>query len=183
MRGLNFTEKNAKAVSVSINHVRDTNKEISMKRTIKAFAFPLILVCMLFCFTATAGAAVDLDNFQTPAEASNWERTTSSQEVIDFLTVVAAESNGRIIFNTMDFKTEAGTPIPYMIISDKAPASPAEVDPDKAVVYVNCNIHSGEIEGKESMMIFAREVAQGKHDELLKDLVIKEGDGVSASVI
>ncbi|MBR2131637.1 MAG: S-layer homology domain-containing protein [Oscillospiraceae bacterium] len=143
-----------------------------MKRSIKAFAFPLILVCMLFCFTVTAGAAVDLDTFQTPAEASNWERTTSSQEVIDFLKVVAAESDGRIIFRPDEFKTEFGTPIPYMIISDKAPASPAEVDPSKAVVYVNCNIHSGEIEGKESMLIFAREVAQGKHDELLKDLVV-----------
>ena len=143
-----------------------------MKRTIKALAFPMILICMLFCFTAVSHAAVDLDNFKTPAEASNWERTTSSQEVIDFLKVVAAESDGRIILNTTEFKTEAGTPIPYMIISDKAPASAAEADPDKGIVYVNCNIHSGEVEGKEAMLIFAREVAQGKHDELLKDLVV-----------
>ena len=143
-----------------------------MKRTIKALAFPLILVCMLFCFTVTSSAAVDLDNFLTPAEASNWERTTSSQEVIDFLKVVAAESDGRIIFRPDEYKTEFGTPIPYMIVSDKAPASPAEADPSKAVVYVNCNIHSGEVEGKEAMLIFAREVAQGKHDDLLKDLTI-----------
>ena len=59
-----------------------------------------------------------------------------------------------------------------MIISDKAPKSPKDVPEDKGVVYVNCNIHSGEIEGKEAMMIFAREVAQGKHDDLLKDLVV-----------
>lgn len=59
-----------------------------------------------------------------------------------------------------------------MIISDKAPKGPDEVDEDKGVVYVNCNIHSGEVEGKEAMMIFAREVAQGKHDDLLKDLVV-----------
>ncbi len=143
-----------------------------MKRTIKALAFPLILVCMLFCFTVTSSATVDLDNFLTPAEASNWERTTSSQEVIDFLEVVAAQSDGRIIFRPDEYKTEFGTPIPYMIISDKAPASPAEADPSKAVVYVNCNIHSGEVEGKEAMLIFAREVAQGKHDDLLKDLTI-----------
>ena len=113
-----------------------------------------------------------LAELKTPAEESNWERTTSSQEVIDFLKVVAEHSAGRIILDTTTFATEAGTPIPYMIISDVAPASPADVPEDKGVVYVNCNIHSGEIEGKESMMIFAREVAQGKHDDLLKDLVV-----------
>lgn len=113
-----------------------------------------------------------LAELKTPAEESNWERTTSSQEVIDFLKVVAEHSAGRIILDTTTFATEAGTPISYMIISDVAPASPADVPEDKGVVYVNCNIHSGEIEGKESMMIFAREVAQGKHDDLLKDLVV-----------
>lgn len=113
-----------------------------------------------------------LAELKTPAEESNWERTTSSQEVIDFLKVVAEHSAGRIILDTTTFATEAGTPIPYMIISDVAPASPADVPEDNGVVYVNCNIHSGEIEGKESMMIFAREVAQGKHDDLLKDLVV-----------
>lgn len=113
-----------------------------------------------------------LAELKTPAEESNWERTTSSQEVIDFLKVVAEHSAGRIILDTTTFATEAGTPISYMIISDVVPASPADVPEDKGVVYVNCNIHSGEIEGKESMMIFAREVAQGKHDDLLKDLVV-----------
>ena len=39
-------------------------------------------------------------------------------------------------------------------------------------MLVNCNIHSGEVEGKEAMLIFAREVALGMHDDLLKDLVI-----------
>ena len=38
-----------------------------------------------------------LAELKTPAEESNWERTTSSQEVIDFLKVVAEHSAGRII--------------------------------------------------------------------------------------
>ncbi|MGM9662459.1 MAG: S-layer homology domain-containing protein [Oscillospiraceae bacterium] len=143
-----------------------------MKRTLKSLAFPLILVCMLLCFTMTASAAVNLNELKTPAEASNWERTTSSAEVLEFCKTVAENSGGRIILDSTTFKTEAGTPIPYMIISDKAPASPDKVPADKAVVYVNCNIHSGEVEGKEAMLIFAREVAQGKHDDLLKDLVV-----------
>lgn len=113
-----------------------------------------------------------LAELKTPAEESNWERTTSSQEVIDFLEIVAEHSGGRIILDTTTFATEFGTPIPYMIVSDVAPSTPADVPEDKGVVYVNANIHSGEIEGKEAMLIFAREVAQGMHDELLKDLVV-----------
>lgn len=117
-------------------------------------------------------AKVDLEELKTPAEESNWEKTTSSEEVIDFCQTVADNSEGRIILDTTTFKTEFDTPIPYMIVSDKAPESPEDVPQDKGVVYVNCNIHSGEVEGKEAMMIFAREVAQGKHDDLLKDLVV-----------
>ncbi len=112
-----------------------------------------------------------LDDLLTPAEDSNWERTTSSAEVIEFLEIVSENSDGRIILDTTSFKTDL-RPIPVLIISDQAPASPAEVSDDKGVVFVNCNIHSGEVEGKEAMLIFAREVAQGKHDELLKDLVV-----------
>ena len=62
-----------------------------------------------------------LAELKTPAEESNWERTTSSQEVIDFLKVVAEHSAGRIILDTTTFATEAGTPIPYMIISPRLP--------------------------------------------------------------
>lgn len=119
-----------------------------------------------------AAPEVNLEELQTEAEASGWEETTSSQGVIDFCQTVADNSDGRIILDTTTFKTEFDTPIPYMIISDKAPESPEDVPEDKGIVYVNCNIHSGEVEGKEAMMIFAREVAQGKHDDLLKDLVV-----------
>ena len=142
-----------------------------MKRSHASIIFVLVLVSLVLCFSATALADVNLDELQTPAEASNWTRTSSSAEVYEFCKTVAENSNGRIIFKD-SFTTELGTKIPYMILGNPAPADPTKVSPDKAVVYVNCNIHSGEVEGKEAMMIFAREVAQGKHDDLLKDLVV-----------
>ena len=142
-----------------------------MKRSHASIIFVLVLVSLVLCFSAAALADVNLDELQTPAEASNWTRTSSSAEVYEFCKTVAENSNGRIIFKD-SFTTELGTKIPYMILGNPAPADPTKVSPDKAVVYVNCNIHSGEIEGKEAMLIFAREVAQGKHDDLLKDLVV-----------
>ena len=142
-----------------------------MKRTHALTIVILVFVCTLLCVSLTAMAAVDLDKLQTPAEASNWTRTTSSAEVYEFCQTVAENSGGRIIMD-YTYITELGTKIPYLIVGNPAPANPSQVSPDKAVVYVNCNIHSGEIEGKEAMLIFAREVAQGKHDDLLKDLVV-----------
>ena len=142
-----------------------------MKKTQSSIIFVLTLICVVLCFSAAAWADVDLDTLQTPAEASNWTRTTSSAEVYQFCRTVADNSGGRIIMKD-SYTTELGTVIPYLIVGNPAPADPSQVGPDKAVVYVNCNIHSGEVEGKEAMLIFAREVAQGKHDDLLKDLVV-----------
>lgn len=142
-----------------------------MKKSHLLIVFLVMLLCTLLCFSATALAKVDLDQLKTPAEASNWTRTTSSAEVIEFCQTVAENSGGRIILD-YTYTTELGTKIPYLIIGKPAPANPSQVSADKAVVYVNCNIHSGEVEGKEAMLIFAREVAQGKHDDLLKDLVV-----------
>ena len=59
-----------------------------------------------------------------------------------------------------------------MVVGNPAPKGPEEVGGDKVVCYLNNNIHSGEIEGKEASLILAREIAQGKHDEILKDVVI-----------
>ena len=148
----------------------------SMKKMISIILVMAMGVFLAACSTQkkedSADKTVKLEELKTPAEESEWERTTSSKEVLEYCKTVADNSGGRIILDDTTFKTEAGTPIPYMIISDKAPKGPDEVDEDKGVVYVNCNIHSGEVEGKEAMMIFAREVAQGKHDDLLKDLVV-----------
>ena len=130
--------------------------------------------------TVTAKAATEnpLSTSLTPAEASGWLRTTSSAEVYAYCELLAANSNGRIrmidAFQTAGRvvgKTEPIT-VPMLIMGKPAPESPEAVPADKAIVLINCNIHSGEVEGKESMLIFARELALGLHDDLLEDLVI-----------
>lgn len=156
-------------------HCLDNRSEGGTKHTMKKISLILLLATALF-FAFGAGAALaddasPLADLKTPAEASNWERTTSSQEVIDYCKVVAENSGGRIRLEFIG-TTVQGNKIPLLVIGDKAPEKPADVSADKAIALINCNIHSGEIEGKESMLIFAREVALGQHDDLLKDLVI-----------
>ncbi|MEL7565661.1 MAG: M14 family metallopeptidase, partial [Dehalobacterium sp.] len=113
-----------------------------------------------------------LSTLLTPAEASGWRLTTSSDQLIDWYETVAEHSDNRVkMFSMGETAGHKGMPLVIMGYPE-APESPDEVDSDKAVVLVNCNIHSGEVEGKEAMMIFAREVALGEHDDLLEDLVI-----------
>lgn len=138
-----------------------------MKRVILC----LIVIGVMMLCAGIASAAGSLETLKTPAELSNWARTTSSQEVIDFAKEVAQNSGGRIRLEYLAW-TSKGNLVPLFVMGSPAPKGPADVPADKAIVFVNCNIHSGEVEGKESMLIFAREVALGKHDDLLKDLVI-----------
>ena len=59
----------------------------------------------------SADKTVKLEELKTPAEESEWERTTSSKEVLEYCKTVADNSGGRIILDDTTFKTEAGTPI------------------------------------------------------------------------
>ena len=131
------------------------------------FVFALMFILIL---SSSAYAGV-LDNFQSPAEQSNWQRTTSSQEVVDYVKYVAENSDGRIRYEEMGYSTY-GKPIPLAIVGvPSAPKSPSEVG-NRIVIHIQCNIHSGEVEGKEASLILLREIAQGKHDDLLKDAVL-----------
>lgn len=115
--------------------------------------------------------AISLDEMKTPAEASNYTRTSSSQEVIDFCKEVAKQSGGRIRVDHIGY-SPMGKEMIVLVMGNPAPKGPEEVGGDKVVCYLNNNIHSGEIEGKEASLILAREIAQGKHDKILKDVVI-----------
>jgi|GEM_PF-281471 len=141
-----------------------------MKRT-HLLILLVVTLALLLGLSSPALAASPLDRLLTPAEASDWTATTSSDDVIAFCETVAANSDGRIRLE-YTYTTPNGNRIPVLVIGKPAPGGPEQVDPDKAVVYINCNIHSGEVEGKEAMLIFAREVALGQHDDLLEDLVI-----------
>ncbi|MCL2496168.1 MAG: hypothetical protein FWF04_01980, partial [Clostridiales bacterium] len=130
--------------------------------------------------SAKVASANPLSTMLTPAEASGWTRTTSSAEVYAFCQAVAANSGGRIRFTHLGQTTGRKTPqmlsdpqdIPLLVIGKPAPDSPAAVPADKAIALINAGIHSGEVEGKEAMLIFAREIALGLHDDLLEDLVL-----------
>ena len=92
-------------------------------------------------------------------------------EILPFMKIVAENSGGRIRYETMGY-TQRGVPMPVAIVGyPVAPKNPGEVG-NRVKIRWQCSIHGGENDGAEASLIFLREVAQGKWDDLLKNDVV-----------
>lgn len=110
----------------------------------------------------------------TVAESSDWQRTSRSAEVVAFLDELAVTSR-RAKRGELG-RTHEGKEIPLLIVADP-PVSDAKEAGEAArrgrlVVLLLGNIHSGECDGKEGLLMLARELALGEKHPLLKDLVV-----------
>ena len=116
-------------------------------------------------------AAAQTPDLRTRAESSNYEETSTYDDVMRIVKGVAAattlaryESYG---------KTEEGREMPLLILSEPAVATPeAARKLGRPIVFIQGNIHAGEVEGKEAALILARRLTQGDLRPLLKQLVI-----------
>ena len=109
-------------------------------------------------------------NPQTTAERTNYAQTSTSADVgafLDSLQLLGAPiSVGQMGTSVL------GKPIYLVIASDPPVTSAAEAAASgKLVVYVQANIHAGEVEGKEAVLALLRELA-GPRRDLLRTLVI-----------
>ena len=92
-------------------------------------------------------------------------------EILPFVKIVANNSGGRVRYETMGYSSY-GVPIPLLVVGfPKAPKNPEDVG-NRIKIRWQCSIHGGENDGAEASLIFLREVAQGKWDNLLKDVVL-----------
>ena len=65
-----------------------------------------------------------------------------------------------------------GRDIPLIVMRKPLPASPASLKSDKrVVVYIQANIHAGEVEGKEAALMFARDLLADDKDKVLSNVV------------
>jgi len=97
----------------------------------------------------------------TTAERSRFTETARHAEVLAFIAELQRLSP-RVRVERMATSPE-GREVPLMVIGDPAPTSPADLRGDpRAVVYLQANIHGGEVEGKDAALMLARDVALGR---------------------
>ncbi len=107
----------------------------------------------------------------TVAEKSGFESTSNYADVQSFITELAKISKNLKVESIA--KTIEGRDVPLLIIANPLPKSPADLINDKRiVVYIQANIHAGEVEGKEASMMLARDLLNGLNNEILQKVVV-----------
>jgi Zinc carboxypeptidase len=107
---------------------------------------------------------------RTTAERTNYQATSTDADVGAFLDSLAL-AGAPVAISEMGTST-LGHPIYLVIASDPAITTPGEAAAaGKLVVYIQANIHAGEVEGKEAVLALLREIA-GPHRALLQRLVV-----------
>src|SRR5437773_2564594 len=113
---------------------------------------------LLAALAATAPGLAAQALPQTTAERTNYAATSTNAEVGAFLD--SLELAGAPIAVSEMGTTALGKPIYFVITSDPTVTSPGEaVASGKLVVYLQANIHGGEVEGMEAVLAVLRELA------------------------
>jgi len=108
----------------------------------------------------------------TTAERTDYKSTSTYGEVIQFMkTLTQNHSQARLEYFARSIE---GRDLPLVIIADPMPASYKDLENDeRTVVYLQANIHAGEVEGKEASQMLARELINGTlSDKILENVVV-----------
>ncbi|MFI5206796.1 MAG: M14 family metallopeptidase [Gemmatimonadales bacterium] len=107
----------------------------------------------------------------TRPERTDYRETSRYEDVMTFLREVT-RGQPRMHLTTMGYTGETRE-IPLVVVGDVADASPEAVRRSgKVRVYIQANIHPGEVEGKEAAQILLRDIASGRHPRWLDSLVL-----------
>jgi hypothetical protein len=115
--------------------------------------------------------AVSLGAQSTRAEATQYRQTSSYADVIGFLDSLR-RLGAPISLDTLALSSE-GRAVPYVVASRPLVRGPAAAAATrKPVVYLQANIHAGEVEGKEAAQMLLRDLTLGPLAPLLDSLVL-----------
>ena len=128
---------------------------------------PALFITLLIFGLVTAAQGQLL----TVAESSGFKSTSDYDDVMRFIDQLQRSSKYVRVENVAT--SIEGRNVPLLIIGKPLPKSPAQmINDNRIVVYVQANIHAGEVEGKEASLMFARDLLAEKDPELLRHAVL-----------
>ncbi|MFO7865614.1 MAG: M14 family metallopeptidase [Candidatus Aminicenantes bacterium] len=123
----------------------------------------LLAVCAVFVSAQT--------NLLTVAEKSDFTATSRYADVMEFIQSLQERSHF-IRVETLCTSPE-GRPVPLLVMGNPLPVSPRDLlGDDRMVVYIQANIHAGEVEGKEASLMLARDILNQNPPPYLDNLVL-----------
>jgi hypothetical protein len=108
---------------------------------------------------------------RTRAEATSYAETSRYEDVASFLRALGEK--GTAVHVASMGKTSEGRDIPYVVASRPLVRTAAEAkNLGRPIVYVQANIHAGEVEGKEALQALVRDLALEQGKNALDSLVL-----------
>lgn len=132
----------------------------------------MICAGLLFLLADSSPAQpIDYAFLKTRAEATDFRETTRYDEVVAFTEIIAHSADN--IHQTIFGYTNEGRALPLVVIGDVDDAGAEAVRASgKTRVFVQANIHAGEVCGKEAALMLMRALAAGQHAAWADSLVL-----------
>ncbi|MBM3790713.1 MAG: peptidase M14, partial [Acidobacteria bacterium] len=146
----------------------------SAGRTMPAAALTLLILLASPTARAQRNVPPSLEDLETRPERTGFAETSRYQDVMEFLRAVAAASPD-IHLTTFGYSFE-GRPLPLAVVGRVKDAGPDAVRAaGKTRVYIQGNIHAGEVEGKEACLELLRAIARKQHEDWLESMILLVG--------
>lgn len=127
----------------------------------------LALGCLLMIISGNVNSQSKL---LTIAEQSDFKSTSNYQDVMSFIDGLK-KSSPYVRIEKMGTTAE-GRDIPLIIIANPIPKSTTTIPhDDRIVIYIQADIHAGEVEGKEATLMFSRDILKDNKSAYLKDII------------
>jgi zinc carboxypeptidase len=137
-----------------------------------ADAIRSLAVSTLLAFLALGApvCAQSIDDLLTRAEQSDFIETSSYDDVIDMVEQLAARSDE--VHLTSFGYTNEGRSLPLLVLGADDASPEAVRATGKTRVYLQGNIHAGEVCGKEALLMLVRDFTRGEYPAWTEDLVL-----------
>ncbi|HLN28096.1 MAG TPA: M14 family metallopeptidase [Gemmataceae bacterium] len=133
--------------------------------------FVWVLVATLVIASSYPSSAADADKLLTVAEQSNYRATSRHAQVVEFCERLAKQCP-YVRLGQLGTSFE-GRKLPLIILADPPVATAEEAaKTNKLVVFAMGNIHAGEVDGKEGLLMLARDIGMAAERPLLKNLIL-----------
>ncbi len=107
----------------------------------------------------------------TVAEETQWKATSRYADVMKFITELQHLSP-YLRVETLCTSAE-GRDVPLLVIGRPLPALPSSLGNDgRGIIYIQANIHAGEVEGKEAALMLARDILLDEKKPYLDKLIL-----------
>ncbi|HBP99402.1 MAG TPA: hypothetical protein DD672_02840 [Gammaproteobacteria bacterium] len=160
----------AESAAGAISHAAESRITVIQKSNASKAISVLCAVTSL-CGPAALQAQTFTEAMITIAERTNYARTSSFQEVVDVIDALDRESE--FMHRETLLLTREGRDVPVVVLANPAVTSPeAAAASGKPVIYIQGNIHGGEVEGKEASLIAMRDILFGDKQHLLDNQIL-----------